>query len=152
MEIYRIAKDSHPEIDGFGGLLYPGRWHEKGNRVIYTSEHRSLAAFETLVHISKVTLLNNNFVLITIQVPEDALILDLPASILEKGWDSYAYMPEIQQYGTQFLKEKKFLLLKVPSAIIKQEYNYIINPLHDQFSMCKVLETNPFQFDERLHP
>lgn len=152
MEIYRIAKDNHPEIDGFGGLLYPGRWHEKGNRVVYASEHRSLAAFETLVHISKTALLNNSFVLITIQIPDNALILDLPTTILEKGWDNYAYLPACQQYGTQFLKENKFLMLKVPSAVIKQEYNYIINPLHEQFNTCKVLEISSFQFDARLNP
>ncbi len=150
MEVYRIAKDNHPEIDGLGGLLYPGRWHEKGIRVVYASQHRSLAAFETLVHISQTRLLVNNFVLMTLQVPDDALVLDVPSSVLEKGWDSYAHLPSLQQYGTWFLKEKKYLMLKVPSAIIKQEFNYIINPVHGQFSACKVTEVIPFRFDERI--
>jgi len=150
MEVFRISKRDHPEIDGIGGMLYPGRWHEKGNRVIYASQHRSLAAFETLVHISKTKLLVNNFILITIQIPDDALISDIPASILKTGWNSYAHLPSTQQFGTQFLKEKKQLMLKVPSAIIKQEFNFIINPLHEQFSSCKVVEIEPFLFDERL--
>ena len=118
--------------------------------MVYASQHRSLAAFETLVHISSTRLLANNFVLITIQVPDDALVLDVPSSVLEKGWDSYAHLPSLQQYGTQFLKDKKYLMLKVPSVIINQEFNYIINPLHKQFSACNVLEIKPFLFDERL--
>ncbi|HEY4785253.1 MAG TPA: RES family NAD+ phosphorylase [Bacteroidales bacterium] len=150
MEIFRIAKTDHTEIDGLGGLLYPGRWHEKGNRVVYASQHRSLAAFETLVHISSTKLLTNNFVMITIQVPDNASLLTVPDQILEKGWDSCTYLPAIQQYGTQFLKEKKYLLLKAPSAIIKQEFNFILNPLHEQFSFCSVINVNTFQFDERL--
>jgi len=150
MEVFRISKKDHPEIDGLGGLLYSGRWHEKGNRVVYTSEHRSLAAFETLVHISKTKLLAKNFVLISIYVPDDALILDVPATILKKDWDNYGYMPTIQEYGTRFLREKKYLLLKVPSAIIKEENNFILNPLHSQFSSCKVIDSKPFLFDERL--
>jgi RES domain-containing protein len=150
MQVYRIAKDNHPEIDGFGGLLYPGRWHEKGNRVVYAAQTRSLAAFETLVHISKTKLLENNLILITINIPDDASILDVPASILCKGWNGYAYVPSIQQYGTQFLREKKHLMLKVPSAIIRQEYNYVINPLHEQFISCKIMDISPFVFDGRL--
>src|SRR6266542_6785024 len=138
MEVYRIAKNDHPEIDGIGGMLYPGRWHEKGNRVVYASEHRSLSAFETLVHLSKTRLLNNNFILITIHIPDSPSILDVPAGVLEPGWNDYAHLPSIQQYGTRFLKEKKYLMLKVPSVIIKQEFNYILNPLHEQFCGCKV--------------
>lgn len=150
MQVYRIAKNDHPEIDGIGGMLYPGRWHEKGNRVVYASEHRSLAAFETLVHLSKTRLLTNNFILITIHIPDNPSILDVPAEVLEPGWDGYAHLPSIQQYGTRFLKEKKYLMLKVPSAIIKQEFNYIINPLHEQFSACQVTDIQSFSFDERL--
>lgn len=150
MQVYRIAKNNHAEIDGFGGLLYPGRWHEKGNRVVYAAEHRSLAAFETLVHISKSKLLENKLILLTIYIPDDASILNVPANLLQKGWNGYAYIPGIQQFGTKFLQEKKYLMLKVPSAIIKQEYNYVISPLHKQFSACKVIESLPFIFDERL--
>ena len=152
MEVFRISKKDHPEIDGIGGLLYPGRWHEKGNRVVYASQHRSLAAFETLVHISKTRLLVNNFILITIQIPDDALLLDVPLSILEESWDNYAHLPSIRKYGTQFLKEKNYMMLRVPSVIIKQEFNFIINPLHEQFSSCKIVEIEPFLFDERLIP
>jgi RES domain-containing protein len=150
MEIYRISKATYPEIDGYGGMIYPGRWHEKGNKVVYTSEHRSLAAFEALVHLSRPFLLKSNFVLISIEVPDDALILEVPQEILVSGWDGYEFFPDIQAFGTRFLREKTHLLMKVPSAIIKQEYNYILNPAHNQFHACKVVDISPFTFDERL--
>lgn len=131
-------------------MLYPGRWHQKGNKVVYASQNRSLAAFEALVHLSGMSFLNNNFVLITIQVPDNAPVLEVPAKILVKGWDGFEFLPEIQNFGTQFLREKKFLLLKVPSAIIRQEFNYILNPEHERFPECKVVEVAPFVFDKRL--
>jgi len=52
MFVYRITKKEHATLDGLGGLYGPGRWHKKGNPVIYTSEHASLAAWEKIVHVS----------------------------------------------------------------------------------------------------
>jgi RES domain-containing protein len=150
MEVFRIAKESYQELDGTGGLFHPGRWHEKGNRVIYASEHRSLSAFEALVHLSKSVLLNNNFLMITIFIPNDAEILTIPNEILLPGWDSCEYKQDIQQFGTRFLKEKKYLMLKVPSVIIKQEFNYLINPAHPLFKDCKSVRSDYFSFDNRL--
>lgn len=150
MEIFRIAKESYQELDGTGGLFYPGRWHEKGTRVIYTSEHRSLAAFEAIVHLSKPVIFHNNFVMITIFIPDDSEILTIPNEILQPGWDSYEYKQDCQQFGTQFLKENKYLLLKVPSAIISQEFNYLLNPTHPLFTSCKLVKSELFLFDRRL--
>jgi RES domain-containing protein len=150
MEVFRIAKEDYQELDGIGGLFYPGRWHEKGNRVIYTSEHRSLAAFEALVHISKPIFLSINFVLISVFIPDQAVVQEIPLELLQPGWDNYEYKLEIQKFGTHFLKEKNHLLLKVPSAIIKHEFNYIINPLHPLFKECKTIQTESFLFDNRL--
>lgn len=150
MEIYRIAKSDHPEIDGYGGMLYPGRWHEKGNKVVYASEHRSLAAFEALVHLSKTVLLLSDFVMITIEVPDNASILEVPQEVLVKGWDSYEFVSGIQGFGTKFLQDKKHLLLKVPSAIIQQESNFLLNPLHEQFLQCKAVNIIHFRYDIRI--
>ncbi len=59
MEVFRISKKAFAEIDGNGGLFYPGRWHNIGQRVVYTAQHRSLAALESLVHLSNTELLKN---------------------------------------------------------------------------------------------
>ncbi len=150
MEVFRITKKDFANLEGIGGVYYPGRWHEKGYRVMYTSHHRSLAALEYLVHLTSLNLIGNNFVMASIFIPDDTPVLELPKSILVKGWDGINYLSVTQKYGTKFLMENKFLLLKVPSAIIKQEHNYIINPANNKLNFCKIVSVKPFTFDKRL--
>ena len=71
MIVYRITKKEHSPLDGMGGLYGPGRWHKKGNLVIYTSEHASLVAWEKIVHVSSIENLPNNLLLVKIDVPEE---------------------------------------------------------------------------------
>jgi RES domain-containing protein len=150
MEIFRITKKSFANLEGVGGLYYPGRWHEKGYRVLYASQHRSLAALEYLVHLSSINLIGNDFVITTIFIPDDIPALTLPKHLLGSKWENVNYLSTTQKCGTKFLTENKYLILKVPSAIIKQEHNYIINPANNNINLCKVTAIEPFMFDKRL--
>jgi len=150
MFVYRITKKEHATLDGRGGLYGPGRWHKKGNPVIYTSEHASLAAWEKIVHVSSFENLPGDLFLIKIEIPEQTEIQSVPQKVLIKGWDSYPFASETVEFGTSFLREKEYLALKVPSVIIPDEYNIILNPLHPGIRDCKVISEMQFVFDKRI--
>lgn len=149
MQVYRIAKKEHATLDGLGGLYGPGRWHKKGNLVIYTSEHASLAAWEKIVHVASVENLPEGLFLIKIELPETIVIQEVPKKILVRGWDGFPFINETVDYGTSFLKAKEHLALKVPSVIIPDEYNIILNPLHPDIHHCRIISMKPFTFDRR---
>ena len=132
-----------------GGLYGPGRWHRKGNLVIYTSEHASLAAWEKIVHVASFQNLPNNLLLVKIEIPDGIVLQAVPQKVLVKGWDSFPFSSETVDYGTLFLRSKEHLALKVPSVIIPYEYNIILNPLHPNIQVCKVISAIPFTFDRR---
>ena len=150
MIVYRISKKDHTSLDGIGGLYGPGRWHKKGNLVIYSSEHASLAAWEKIVHISSFANLPDNLELLKIEIPDGIVIQTVPSSVLVAGWDRFPFSNETVNFGTTFLRNKEYLALKVPSAIIKEEFSIILNPLHPDIHRCKVISSAPFIFDKRI--
>jgi RES domain-containing protein len=150
MLVYRIAKKEHSALDGMGGMYGPGRWHEKGNLVIYTSEHASLAAWEKIVHIASFENLPDNLLLVKIEIPDGIEIQTVPEKVMVEGWNSFPFTSETIHYGTSFLRRKEHLALKVPSAIITDEYNIILNPLHPDIHACKVIDATKFMFDMRV--
>jgi len=150
MFVYRIAKKEHATLDGMGGMFGPGRWHEKGNLVIYTSEHASLAAWEKIVHAASFENLPKNLLLVKIEIPDRIEIQSVPQKVLVKGWDCFPFISETVNFGTSFLRKKEHLALKIPSVIIPDEYNVILNPLHPDIQACKVINTTQFIFDMRI--
>ena len=150
MIVYRITNKEHAALDGIGGLYGPGRWHRKGNLVIYASEHASLAAWEKIVHVASFENLSINLLLVKIEIPDKIEIQTIPQHILVKGWDSFPFSDETVNYGSSFLQKKEYLALKVPSAIIPDEFNIILNPLHPDIQVCKIISSNPFIFDKRI--
>lgn len=147
MEIFRITKAEYANLDGIGGLMVSGRWHEKGVRVVYFSENRALAILEYLVHIGDKLLLPDNLVLLTLQFPDDLIFSTVDSSTLPGDWKNKLLFT--RHLGTKFLIEKKNLLLKVPSVIVSDEYNFLFNPLHNDSSACKIT-SQPFIYDERV--
>jgi len=150
MFVYRITKKEHSALDGMGGIYGPGRWHKKGFPVIYTSEHASLAAWEKIVHVASFENIPNNLQLVKIEIPNEIEIQTVPELVLFRGWDSFPFSNETVKYGTSFLRKKEYLALKVPSAIIPDEFNIILNPNHPEIVACKVTNTIPFLYDKRL--
>jgi RES domain-containing protein len=150
MFVYRITKKEHAALDGIGGLYGPGRWHEKGNLVIYTSEHASLAAWEKIVHVASFENLPDNLLLVKIEIPDGIEIQTVPQKVLVKGWDNFPFTNETVNYGTTFLRKKEHLALKVPSVIIPDEHNIILNPLHPDIQSCKIISATRFIFDLRV--
>lgn len=148
MFLYRLTKKDHVALDGVGGLFLAGRWNDKGIRVVYMSASRSLTILESLVHLSDPSLLPPDMATITIQIPDDIPIEILEERKLTKGWKNN--LLETRHIGSKFLKNNQHLLLKVPSAIVSGEYNYLYNPAHPNAAICSIFSIEPFTFDPRL--
>ncbi len=149
MIIYRLASGDYiQDLSGTGSKLYGGRWNMVGFHAIYSTENISLAILEILVHI-KTYRRPLDYHLLTISVPDSIKPVTISADKLKKNWkDDLSYS---QFMGSEFLKEQQSLVLKVPSAIVEQENNIILNPKHSDASKIKIVSTQLFEFDKRLY-
>ncbi|MEQ9402084.1 MAG: RES family NAD+ phosphorylase [Cyclobacteriaceae bacterium] len=147
MILHRITSREHiSDLSGTGAMLYGGRWNGKGVRMLYTSENLSLAALETVVNLSG-TRLGQNLYCVELDFP-DNLQLAEPEK-LPKNWNHYPFTSEAVLIGNEFIK-KNGLCLKVPSAIIPSEYNYLLNPSHEDFLKIRTVDARPLILDKRL--
>lgn len=147
MVVYRLSKSLYAnDLSGKGAELVGGRWNSKGNAVLYTSQSIALCVTEIAVHIP-LGILPKDFELIHIEIPED-LILEIKK--LPKDWQTFPHADSTQKIGDKFLKDLKYLILKVPSAAVQGEFNYLINPKHKDFEKVKIRKKEKFSFDERL--
>ncbi|MCA9731818.1 MAG: RES family NAD+ phosphorylase [Lewinellaceae bacterium] len=150
MEVYRISRSKYADdISGTGARLYGGRWNPKGVAILYTAESRALAALELLVHLDP-NLLPSDLKIITIKIPEELSFEILTKSELPENWKNYPAPFELGEIGEKWVFSKRTLGLKVPSVIIPEESNILINPLHDGFHRIEILEIEGFSIDDRL--
>ena len=149
MIVYRITtKEYRKDISGTGAMLYGGRWNSKGRRLLYTAGSLSLAALEIAVNLPPGAI-RADFYCIEVAF-DDHLTIEEPGK-LPFDWKSYPYSPSTVEVGDRFLQHGGFCL-KVPSAVIETEYNYLINPEHSAFDQVHVQDIRPFMFDQRLAP
>jgi RES domain-containing protein len=149
MIVYRLSKQQYQkDLSGKGAEIYGGRWNSKGKALLYTSGSRSLALTECLVHLTPGII--PKFILVTLEIPQDLPIGEIIPENLPKNWLAYPPILETQKIGNKFINDNEFLTLKVPSAIVKGEFNYIINPNHKDFNKIKPISNDPFDFDTRL--
>lgn len=146
MRLYRVTKKEHATLDGVGGLLVSGRWHDKGHRVVYFSENRALALLEFLVHLTDYSLAPSDLVLITVDMPEEFEYAD--PKKLPKGWERSQGIS--RKLGTAFLSANQLLLLRVPSVLVPDEGNYLLNPLHKTADQCEIISTEILNVDQRF--
>jgi len=146
MELFRITKAEYQnDLTGIGAYYHGGRWNSRGNAMLYTCSHRSLAMLEILVHWQRPTP-PPDFVVVVIFVPDS--LARANNLYLIKDWQQDQHWS--QETGDLWLKEKKTLLMKVPSVLVPNEPNYLINPLHPDAEAIKVINIEPFEFDNRL--
>ena len=147
MFVYRLCSRRYPANDGLGASLYGGRWNHKGTPVIYASASRALCALEVMVNLRD---LANDYVVIAVELPDDLTMTRIPTAALPRDWAGHVPSIETADYGTQWARELGSAVLIVPSAIIPQEQNYILNPRHPEFARLQFRAPEPFSFDERL--
>ena len=151
MILYRFSRKEHGgDLSGKGAELYGGRWNSKGVPVVYTAESRALAVTEIIAYAPP-GFIPEGYVLNIIEVPDTAgSLCEIKPEVLAEGWKRYPHGKETKALGDGMLKGKECLLIKVPSALVQGEFNYLLNPLHTNFSQVRVLEVLPFNFNERL--
>jgi len=150
MIIYRLCKAVYSnDLSGEGARKFGGRWNSKGFAMVYTAKSRALATTELAVHLP-LGIMPKGYVMVKIEIPEIVKISELKIYELPANWKSFPYSCSTQELGDAFIREKSSVVLKVPSAVVPGDYNYLINPAHNDISLVRIIETESFDFDERL--
>lgn len=145
--LHRLTKTSraHEAFNGEGSRLYGGRWNSPGLRAVYTSGSRALALLETLVHLDTSAPLPS-FSFVSLEIAPDDIETLAP--------DVAADLRRVQltrPVGDRWLRSNRRLALAVPSVIVPQEFNYILNPAHPRFITLRPSAPEDFIFDNRLY-
>lgn len=117
--------------------------------LVYTSESCALATLEVFAHLDLSEDLPTDRFYVEINIPDNIEILELSMEQLTENWDSKPPILESQFIGDDFVSQKNTAVLKVPSAIVSNEFNYPINPNHPDSSKIKVISERRLQFDNR---
>jgi RES domain-containing protein len=149
MIVYRLARRVFKDdLKGIGAEKFGGRWNNVGVPMLYTCQHRSLALLEVAAHV-QLTHIPQDFYMIEIEIPDRAIQIvsekELPYKWMENPPNSLT-----QSFGDAFVKSNKALAMRVPSAIVKQEFNLLINPNHKDSYHIEIINSYPFVIDNRL--
>lgn len=150
MLVYRIAKMKYLEdLTGTGARLYGGRWNHEGYEMLYTSENLSLAVLELLANQVR-DLLDDTYGYIQIEIPDSNATLKFNPELLPTNWRNGIYAEETLQFGTNWLNQQSSLALQVPSAVLKQESNILINPNHPDAKTIRIATRGKLELDGRI--
>jgi RES domain-containing protein len=148
MLVFRLVRQAYAQqLDGKGAALFGGRWNSVGKPLLYTAEHRSLAVLEYRVNNP---LPLKDLMMVTLEVPAHD-IKTLSTQDLSKQWQSYSPQNKCAAIGDSWLERQETLMLRVPSAVVPQENNMLINPLQSGMKNVKILDATPFLIDHRLY-
>ena len=149
MRAWRIAKARYAlDRSGAGGMAEGGRWHARGTPVIYTGLSVEICAMEKLVHTGAI--LPADLQLVSLTLPDDAALYESADIGALPDWEATPPGPVSIAFGTDFLRSGRALGLVVPSAIVPEARNLIVNPLHPRFVEARFAVERPFVFDRRL--
>lgn len=150
MIVFRLSKGKYrADLSGKGAEMYGGRWNSKGVSLLYTSLSRALAFAEVAMHLP-LGIIPKDYFMITIHFPDTIEILKLPESGLPADWRSNPPSSSTQKIGDRFVAESKYLVLRVPSAVVPGDFNYLINPAHPASGEVSIQNIEPFEFDSRF--
>lgn len=147
MYVYRITLEKYAAVLVASGN--PARWNTKEVPMIYTASSRALACLENVVHRSALGV-QSLFQTMVIGIPEGLPVTTLQKETLPPDWQLFENYPVTQQAGDAWIKKGASAVLQVPSAIIAEECNYLLNPGHPDFSRIKLVSTEPFVFNPRI--
>jgi RES domain-containing protein len=149
MLVYRVGNGAYArDLTGEGARLYGARWNHIGTPCLYTSSSRALAVLEFSVNVNLSRILRN-LTITTIEIPEDDIHI-LEISELPGDWKDTPAPPSTKEFGTKLLNGMHHLVLQIPSTVIPEEFNFLLNPRHPRIVQCKVLEVKDFVYDLRI--
>lgn len=151
MRVWRICRKPYVDnaLDRIAGMYTSGRWHTKGNPIVYTASSASLAALEVLVHVDPLTA-PSDLRLLAIEVPDDLPTTVLESTMLPGDWSTVPAPPSLQTLGVSWLTSGGSAVLSVPSAVITVERNFLLNPRHPEAQRIRIISEEASSFITRL--
>jgi len=147
MRLWRIS--DYTDLSGEGGLKASGRWHTKGFRVVYLSDHSASALLETMVHLEiDAEDLPDDYQLLGVEVPDDLRLTSVDVSDLPADWREDQSIT--RAFGDNWLRAGATALMRVPSAIVPECRNYLLNPTHADVSKISISSKERAAYDPRL--
>ncbi len=134
---------------GRGAYIHGGRWNPAGVPVVYTSSTRALAALELLVHLGD-SPIPAGFVVIPVEIPLAVTVEVVAVRALPPDWRDYPAPASLQRLGAEWVRQGAAVALAVPSVIVPDELNYLLNPAHPDFPVLGIGDPQPFELDPRL--
>ncbi|MCL6258803.1 RES family NAD+ phosphorylase [Aquiflexum sp. TKW24L] len=149
MLVYRLCNPKYSnDLSGTGAAITGGRWNKKGRAVLYTSESTALALLEVVVNIPPMFQPTLN--LLTLEIPEN-LLADFNRDMLPGNWFKYPAPTILAEIGENFYRNDSILGIKVPSSVVSNNSNIILNPNSKVYPQVKIISNEPFIFDPRLY-
>lgn len=150
MNVYRLARRKYGiQLSGVGAAKSGNRWNSRGTEIIYTSSSRALAMAEVAVHLS-IAMMPSDYLMLEILINDSRSILSIDPDDLEPNWNSFPHIRSTQLIGDQFITDHQYGVMKVPSAVVSGDHNYLINPKHSDFKKITIISQSDFKFDRRL--
>jgi RES domain-containing protein len=147
---WRIVKEKHAKtaFSGEGARIFEGRWNSGGVRMVYGSEHLSLAALEILVHTQPV-MIRDKFRVFRVAWDE-AMMTTIDLKKLPSGWNAQPPSLISKKIGDEWIRSSRSAVLAVPSVIVPRERTFLLNPKHRDFPRIKIKDSGSFVLDPRL--
>jgi RES domain-containing protein len=147
--VWRIVKKRHisSAFDGEGARVNGGRWNSVGVPAVYTAGSISLAMLEMLVHEEPP--LVSSYSVIPVKF-DGALVENVKVSSLPPNWNAYPAPAAVVKIGDEWLRSRRGVVLRVPSAVVASESNYLLNPMHKEFSAIVIGDPENLPIDPRL--
>jgi len=151
MLLWRIAREIHVDsaLEGVGGLMVSGRWHQRGRPILYTASSAALAALEVLVHVEPLQA-PDDLRLLGLELPDELTIEELVPALLPEDWRSVPAPKSTQSIGNAWLERRSSVALRVPSVVVPMETNVLLNPRHPDMTRVRISSNEAFRFDSRL--
>lgn len=151
MLLWRIAREIHVDsaLEGVGGLMVSGRWHRRGQPILYTASSAALAALEVLVYVEPLQA-PDDLRLLGLELPDGLAIETLDLTQLPDDWQSLPAPESTQSIGNAWLERKSSVALRVPSVVVPMESNVLLNPRHPEMARVRISSSEAFRFDSRL--
>ena len=151
LTLWRITKKKHGlyAFTGEGPKRFGGRWNQRGTTVVYASDSLALAALELFVHLGRQGF-HIQFVFFRIEVPDTISIVTIDPKSLPGDWRKQPPPTSTKEIGTRWADSNESVVLAVPSVIVPEGTNYLINPNHPDYSQLKVSDPTSFSLDPRM--
>ena len=149
MIVYRVSSSKYADdLTGEGARLHGGRWNHKLTPCLYTAATRALAILEYSVNVN-IDDIPRALSIASIEIPDTGILIP-EQSQLPGDWQQAPAPSSTKDLGTALLKQNQYLTIRIPSVVIPEEYNYLINPLHPEMRKVHIVEIKDCVYDLRI--